>query len=118
MQLKNRGQSLLAGVFLLILSAYYVNSSMFYHSHEIQGETFYHSHFYSKNHSSGDSGSHTIDVIKLIASLNNFAIEEQCFVQHIEASELILESIFRVKATALAKFYVEQCQSLRAPPIL
>ncbi|MFI3332003.1 MAG: hypothetical protein SNI51_06150 [Rikenellaceae bacterium] len=105
-------------MFLLILSLYYVNSSMFYHSHELQGETIFHSHFYSQKHTSQGDGNHSLEVIKLIASLNNILIEEQSPLCHVEMEEPLLEYVACAEATQLSKFYVEYCRSLRAPPTL
>ncbi len=107
----------LVGVLLLILSAYYVNSSMFYHQHVIEGETIFHSHFNSEEHTSNsEDGGHTVDVIKLIAALSNIAIEEQSFQAHIEAVERTLECVALARPTAQATLFLDRITSLRAPP--
>ncbi len=120
MQIRYRDnfKRVLTGVFLLILSLYYVNSSMFYHSHELQDHTIFHSHFYSQEHTTQGDGGHSIEVIKLIASLNNILIEEQSPLCHVEMEEPVLEYVAHVEATQLPKLHVEYCRSLRAPPTL
>ncbi|MFI3317048.1 MAG: hypothetical protein SNF93_05725 [Rikenellaceae bacterium] len=111
-----RFKSALAGALLLILSAYYVNSSMFYHEHTVYGETIFHSHFHTSEHTEPGDGGHTVDVIKLIAALSDFALEQQRFETPVDEPTMPLESITAVGDTNAAMFYVERCRSLRAPP--
>lgn len=91
---------------------------MFFHQHTINGDTVSHSHFYSKLHDDSSSdGGHDIEIIKLIALLSNIAITEQTFDNHIEAQEALVESIIRAYNTREATFYINECRSLRAPPL-
>ncbi len=116
--LTSKFKNLLVGVLLLILSAYYVNSSMFYHSHVIKGETIFHSHFYSKSHTtSSEDGGHDLAMAKLIAALDNIVVEEQSFDSHLETAEREVERVILARSTSKSKLFLERCRSLRAPPI-
>ncbi|MFR9503431.1 MAG: hypothetical protein SNH73_03135 [Rikenellaceae bacterium] len=109
----------LAGLLLLILSAYYVNSSMMYHQHTIQGETIFHSHFYSESHTtSSDDGGHTVAVIKLISLLSVICFEDITLFWHLDDALRVLEAVVRIGATSEAHLFIEGARSLRAPPIL
>ncbi|MFR9564916.1 MAG: hypothetical protein SNG14_05235 [Rikenellaceae bacterium] len=55
--LKLRG--LIAGLLLLLFSAYYINITLFTHYHVVDGVTIVHSHFYSEGH--GEEGDLPID---------------------------------------------------------
>ncbi len=121
-----------AGVLLLILSAYYVNSTLFYHSHQIDGETIFHSHLsFDKNHSSSDAdgntdsgenseseSKHTLQAAKLIAALNNITIEQQEFDSHVDAPERRLEYAIPIYYEIEPLSFLGSCRSLRAPPVL
>lgn len=112
-------KSILAGVLLLIISSYCVNTTMFYHQHTIDGEVVYHSHFYSQSHTdSSEDGGHTIQMIKLIAELSNFVSEEQSFVSHLEAFTFALEIPQGQFCTSQVALFIEGVRSLRAPPVL
>ncbi len=114
----SRFKNVLVGALLLILSAYYVNSSMCYHSHVISGNVVYHSHIHSTSHTTtSDDGGHSQEAMDLIATLSNFSIEQQAFNSHIEAPERTVESVALVRPTAQATFFLERCGGLRAPPI-
>ena len=62
-------KNIIVGFFLAIISLYYVNSTMFEHTHIINGVTIKHSHFHSKNHTSSSSEKHTEREITLIHAL-------------------------------------------------
>lgn len=114
----SRFKNVLVGTLLLILSAYYVNSTMFYHSHVVAGHNIYHSHFHTTSHTtSSEDGGHSQDALDLIALLGDISIEQQTFNSHIEAPERTVESEALVRATAQATFFLERCGGLRAPPI-
>ncbi len=110
-------RNILAGLLLLIVSAYHVNSTMFFHEHIINGQVINHSHFFSKVHTdSSEDGGHTVEIVKLISHLTDFSVEEQDFNTHIIIAEALLESEARAYNTSEATFYLARCRSLRAPP--
>ncbi len=107
----------LVGFFLLILSAYNINSTMFYHQHIIDGKIVYHSHFHSKFHTEGsEDGGHTVDVVKLIAVLGNIILEEQSFDSHIEEPLQRVDTYIYRAFVAETSLRTDGCRSLRAPP--
>ncbi len=116
-ELISRYKSVLVGIFLLILSAYYVNSTMFYHSHTVAGQNVYHSHFFGSSHTTSDDGGHTSESLDLIAALSDISLQQQDFNSHIELPERTLESVALVRPTAQSTFFLERCGGLRAPPI-
>lgn len=116
--LMQRLKNVLVGLLLLILSAYYVNSTMFYHSHIVGGQTVYHSHINSYSHTTtSEDGGHTLDSINLIDYLNDIIVEQQDFNTHYDFVIRRLESVALVRSTAEASFFLERCDGLRAPPI-
>ncbi len=78
---------IVATLLLAILSVYYINSTMFSHTHTIDGATITHSHFYDDSHTEGDDCKHTEGELTLIQHLNNIItlksdtlyIAEVCF---------------------------------------
>lgn len=60
----------MAVVFLLLFTAYYVNSTMFWHSHIINGECVQHSHIHVQHHHNSLDGGHTTPQLLLIHTLN------------------------------------------------
>ncbi len=113
----NRFRELLVGILLLILSAYYVNSTMFFHRHTVGGDAVYHSHFFSKLHTtSSEDGGHTIEVVKLIASLNNIAIEQQNFDSPLFDVVRPLECVAQVRECVKPALIPLCYFSLRGPP--
>ncbi len=107
------------GFILLIFAAYYVNSTMFYHGHIVDGDVIYHSHFYSKFHTtSSEDGGHSIEVIRLIATLNSISFEQQELSHHLEDVERPLEVELRAAKSSKAMGTNQRYFSLRAPPRL
>ncbi|MFR9523434.1 MAG: hypothetical protein SNH94_02550 [Rikenellaceae bacterium] len=112
-----KGRRSLAGVLLLIISAYYVNSTMFYHDHIVGGVKVTHSHFFSKFHTDFSSnGGHDLEAVKLIASLSEIALEEQNFEFHVEPTVSIVEAATHTYSTLKAVAPFVESRSLRAPP--
>lgn len=107
---------LLAGFLLLILCLYDSSTTLFYHSHIVDGERVTHSHFFTKVHTESQSGGHTVEVINLIAALSNFVVEVQDFNTHIAECYAQIESIALVRPTACASRLLKPYSSLRAPP--
>ncbi|MFI3282356.1 MAG: hypothetical protein SNG10_02360 [Rikenellaceae bacterium] len=68
----NRGHivNIIAGFLLAVISVYYVNSTLFIHTHTIDGATIVHSHFYGAKHTSSEDDGHTKNEITLIQHLN------------------------------------------------
>ena len=65
-------RDLITAFFVGILLFNYVNSSMFWHSHVIDGRIIYHSHIYGKGHLSGNSdGGHTLGQLRLLDIINH-----------------------------------------------
>lgn len=109
----------LAGLLLLILSAYYVNSTMFYHQHVICGETIFHSHLSSASHAENpdSDGGHSLEVAKLIAILGQISIEEQSFESSTPEVEQPIIAICDQCESTVVQLFIGHCRSLRAPPL-
>lgn len=55
----------------------YVNSTMFWHGHNVQGVWFYHSHISGKAHRTGQTdGGHTTAQLILIQTVNEVSVTE------------------------------------------
>ncbi len=115
----NKYRLWLAGALLLLLGSYYVNSSLLFHQHTIDGQSVFHSHFSSKEHRSSDSsdGGHTFTAAKLIAALNNLAAQEQAPDNHVAECLWFTESIAKVGNTREKIAPIVSTRSLRAPPV-
>lgn len=61
-----------AGIFLLFFVAYYINATLFEHTHIVNGVTIVHSHFHASSHHNSQSGGHTANNVTLIAYLTSF----------------------------------------------
>ncbi|MFI3324479.1 MAG: hypothetical protein SNI45_03730 [Rikenellaceae bacterium] len=106
------------GLCLLIFSSYCVNSTMFYHQHIVGGETITHSHFHSDLHTeSSEDGGHSLEIIKLIAVLGNFVVEQQSFDSAATSVERPLEGVLAIEQTFAAQSAVVHLYLLRAPPV-
>ncbi len=104
---------------LLIISAYYANSTMFYHRHIVGNKTIFHSHFFTDNHTdSSDDGGHTSSQIEIIEHLNSISIEEQYFDCNIKAIERPLEYTSLITLSERLASYWGSHKSLRAPPVV
>ncbi len=118
MGLTNRFKCRLAGFLLLILSAYYVNSTMSYHQHVICGETVFHSHLSSSSHAESpeSDGGHTLEVAKLIALLSQISLEEQDLFGELPSVDRVLVATLEISDVSTDLTTVASQPSLRAPP--
>ncbi len=107
----------LTGILLLIFSAYYINSTMFYHQHIVDGNVIIHSHFHSDIHTdSSENGGHDLEIAKLIAVLGNIVALQQYFDIKVSAIERLLEGVIEVSNSYAATLHVDHLYLLRAPP--
>ncbi len=110
-------KGVIAGVLLAILSVYYINSTMFSHTHTIDGATISHSHFYGEGHNDDSEGcKHTEGELTLIQHLNNIVLLE---IETFDIEEVDVEHIYNVYVpSAISVANKELCTqtSPRAPP--
>ncbi len=110
-------QSRLAGLLLLTLGLYYASSTLFFHTHIVNGQVVVHSHIFFKGHiDSSDEGEHTEDEVLLISYLNDILLVEQSMDCHLAAVDAPLESVAAVLSTTSSLFEGSSPRSLRAPP--
>lgn len=110
--------SLLRLLVLLLFVSYYGNTTMFYHSHMVEGRLIAHSHWFwgFTNDKPVQSHSHTEQSYVLIHFLNNICIDDFTFQTQIT---LPLPSLEWITADYLpAAPCAESCKGihLRAPP--
>ncbi len=113
----------IASILLAIISLYYVNSTMFSHTHEIDGATIVHSHFYGGDHANGESNgeegdcAHTESELTLIQHLNNIILLRSESLQLTENLSVECESLYIPKSIEVATLDIIGQSSPRAPPI-
>ena len=104
-------------VFIGILLFNYVNSTMFWHSHIVDGRVITHSHIFWKNHGTGNSdGGHTPGQFKILdlichtvctATVVDLVLPERFDVLEYVFQESLAEGIARCP---------RHCTVLRGPP--
>ncbi len=68
--MSQKSKQIIGKVLLLIFAIYYVNITLFTHSHTINGVTIVHSHIHNKAHA--QTGTHTASELTLISALSTF----------------------------------------------
>ena len=119
MRLRNqKSRSLATMVFIGILLFNYVNSTMFWHSHIVDGRIIWHSHIYWKSHVTGNSdGGHTAGQLKLLDIVSHIPCTDTVIpdleVDRIEVLEYV---VIYHPSTVLAACH-PYLFSLRGPPV-
>lgn len=107
----------LAVVFLLLLSTYYVNTTMFWHSHIVDGVSVVHSHMHLQQHHKSLDGGHTVLQISLITLLQEMLLFTGAAVFCLIAPIFTLHYDKRQWYQSICLGY-SHYSSLRAPPTL
>lgn len=112
-------RDVIASFLLLLVSAYYANSTLFYHQHNVQGQYVFHSHIASQSHKSQplSDGGHTSAAIKLITALNHVQFEDQVLAVDHVAVERPLECTIVAQSESREGYTLKHRPYLRAPPI-
>lgn len=107
----------ITALLLVIISAYYVNSTMFGHCHIINGVTISHSHIHGKHHSELPSGNHTESEVTLINALALTQIVKTNSIV-IEPAPLAVEFTIAIpNSYPISSVDVPLHKSPRAPPV-
>ncbi len=108
----------LASLMLVIFAVYYANSTMFLHTHSIDGATITHSHMYDSDHTEGDSsGGHTSHDFTLIDHLSNIlSLGVEVFHVDLAASYFDLY-VAGVNSVCYSESDIPNVSSPRAPPV-
>lgn len=110
-------RSFIAGIFIVLFAAYYVNATMFWHCHIINGVTIVHSHIHTKSHQSTPDGGHTEDSVTLIAAINAMLYLDQTGISgNIDVFRPLCLCMTVVATIALVLVALRPF-SLRAPPV-
>lgn len=108
---------LVAGFFIVLFSAYYVNATMFWHCHIVNGVTIVHSHIHANQHHATSNGGHTGLSLTLIATLDALTCLNHA-IQHFDLDgHLPLCAILFCVAVSAAAVATIRTRSLRAPPV-
>ncbi len=107
-------RGIVAGALLAILSVYYINSTMFSHTHTIEGATIVHSHFYGEGHTDEDSdcNTHTKGELTLIQHLNNIILLE---IETIALDQKEVVCIYSIYVPTIEDEVEEELHAQRAP---
>ena len=119
MQLRSqRWKNLATMLFIGVILFNYVNSTMFWHNHLVDGRIVVHSHIYGKAHDTGHSdGGHTPGQLKLLDVLTHILCTDTVIpdfqIQRMEVLECVLEEFI----PAAVPTAVPGVFSLRGPPV-
>lgn len=115
-----KSKNYVAIVLVAIFSLYYASSTMFGHSHIINGVTVVHSHFHlpgNAHHQNADGG-HTLQEIGLIASINASVQQLVISLSFNVISCFVLVGLLMTSCPARTVSIHHNCSGLRAPPAL
>lgn len=117
---RERNVRFIASILLAIISLYYVNSTMFSHTHEIEGATIVHSHFYGGDHASDEEGGckHTESELTLIQHLSNIILLKSESIHIVEVISAECRALYIPKSIEVATLDIIGQSSPRAPPIV
>lgn len=118
MRSRNHRRILTAASLLMLFVTYYVNATMFWHSHIINGVTIVHSHIHGASHTSSSSdGGHPASEITLIAVCDVLQMTDDLGESPVVALILVLLCVFlSAEPSAFAGVSLLR-PSLRAPPV-
>lgn len=109
---------LAAASLLLMFVAFYVNATMFWHSHIINGVTIVHSHIHGFSHTSSSDGGHSVREITLISMCTSVHIMANDGAGTVACAELPLLAVL-IECTGFFLFARIAFPSfLRAPPYM
>lgn len=110
-------RSVFAGFFMLLFAVFYVNATMFWHCHIINGVTIVHSHIHTASHHNTSNGAHSESSLTLIDAINTLECLEDVGGQLFDftayrtlCAVLLLPTLVVTAVVSLRLF------SLRAPP--
>lgn len=116
MRIVSRIREMIAASLMMLFIMYYVNATMFWHSHIINGVTIVHSHIHGSGHSSTPDGGHTDREVTLISVCSVIQMLNDC--QHYEriCSAIVLIAVFLISPTHHVCCPTNISRFLRAPP--
>ena len=113
-----RMKSVTTVIFIGILLFNYVNSTMFWHTHIVDGRIVEHSHIYGESHTTGNSdGGHTPGQLKLLDLVSHILCTDTV-IPDIQIERIdILEYVIFENPVAEVPASVVFHSSLRGPPV-
>lgn len=109
-------KNLVAAFLVMLFVAFYVNATMFWHSHIINGVTIVHSHIHGSSHTSSSDGGHSVREITLISMCSSVQMVESHDAGAVSCPALTLLAVF-VMRIGFSLFARTVCPFLlRAPP--
>jgi hypothetical protein len=104
---------------LLFFIGHYSNSTMFYHTHEVDGRLYCHSHFFGIKNSKGvpiASHTHTNSQLQLIDTFNTINLTDELDFPEIPVPVFRLSTIKTVELPQIPQLTPALHLRLRAPP--
>ena len=115
---KSKILNLCATTILCLFASFYVNITMSWHAHNINGVTILHSHIHAENHHSTPDGEHSTQELILINIANSLLSEEAIAPQQTQIF-LPKKQAEQIKRSFSVILLEKQDQiSLRAPPLM
>ena len=113
--MKQTARKILTIIGLLLFSCYYAGTTLFTHTHTVDGKQIVHSHFSLGGN--GKSHTHTKAEIQLIATLSSFTAVVVATIALREVDRKLLGTVISPILTRKSTS-AHRCTSLRAPPIV
>lgn len=108
-------KGVLTTLVILLFVGYYVNCTMFWHSHIINGVLITHSHFYGVEHTASEDGGHSMLQIHAIEMLTNITAVGTTILA-VAGAVMILEAVIREPQFTSPIHITISHKALRAPP--
>ena len=100
---------------MALFAIYYVNATMFWHCHIINGVTIVHSHIHTSPHHSIPNGGHTALSLTLISALDGLCFDHATHPIELNAYRYLCYLFLYTAVAAMACAPIRST-SLRAPP--
>lgn len=116
MRLGRRIRNVIAASFMVLFVTYYVNATMFWHSHIINGVTIVHSHIHGAEHTTLPDGGHSSREVTLISLCSALQYLDDCQAFEYAGPALVLLAVFLAVPVCGVFRTVVSLNYLRAPP--
>lgn len=116
MRLGSRIRNVIAASLMMLFVTYYVNATMFWHSHIINGVTIVHSHIHGAEHTTLPDGGHSSKEVTLISLCSALQYLDDCQPLNYAGPVFVLLAIFLAVPVCGVFRPAVSLNYLRAPP--
>lgn len=112
----SRIRNVIAASLMMLFVTYYVNATMFWHSHIINGVTIVHSHIHGAEHTTLPGGGHSSREVTLISLCSALQYLDDCQAFVYTGPVLVLLAVFLAVPVCSVIRPAVSLNYLRAPP--